>query len=75
MGLAYNHPNQDIRMREAQTRAEIMKQWNRQSFNGLNMFCCPDCRDILHMWHDSLTCVNQECCNMQAYDPKTGVEL
>lgn len=45
------------------TRQQIIEEWQK-SDTWLDSYCCPYCRDILHLLkpeHKSYTCMNQEC--------------
>jgi hypothetical protein len=43
------------------TRRQIMEEWNKQSDEMLDSFCCPNCRDILHELDDRYFCKNKHC--------------
>lgn len=49
-------------------RKEIIKIWKKQQREFLNVFCCPDCRDVLSFISGKFICINQYCLNRDAFD-------
>jgi hypothetical protein len=50
------------------TRKEIITIWLEQKDEFLNLYCCPNCRDILtKLEDDSLICTNAQCTNNISY--------
>lgn len=45
------------------TRRQIIEEWSRQDDTLLDMYCCPECRDILISIGEQgkYKCVNQAC--------------
>lgn len=43
------------------TRRQIIEEWNKQSDELLDSFCCPNCRDILYEYADRYICENEDC--------------
>jgi len=57
---------------KALRRKEIIEAWQKNP-RFLEMFCCPDCRDILLENSDGdLQCINQRCYNQAIFNKKTG---
>jgi hypothetical protein len=43
------------------TRRQIIEEWQKQSDEMLDSFCCPKCRDILYEYADRYFCENEYC--------------
>lgn len=43
------------------TRKQLIDIWSKQSFEQLNSFCCPKCRDLLLEYPTHFFCLNEEC--------------
>ena len=48
-------------------RKEIIEIWKEQNEEFLNMYCCPDCRDIMGQDENSYFCANKMCLNDRDY--------
>lgn len=46
---------------KANTRQEVIDQWQEGSGKYLDYFTCPNCRDILQKSGDILRCKNSDC--------------
>lgn len=49
------------------TRREVLEMWSIQDDVILDMYCCPDCRDILKIDGVFSVCENEECLNRTIY--------
>ncbi len=43
------------------TRRQVIEIWEQQTNKSLDMYCCPNCRDLLIKHKESYTCVNGDC--------------